>query len=309
MKQLLYFRTCVEEGSISTAAEKLYTTQPNVSKVISTLETQIGEKLLHRNARGVFPTTEGKQVYKYARTILMNEEYLEAMTKKFRHYSFSVASMPSRFLAYDMSRYYNDHSDDNVDYQFWEGDVNEVLERVENHHSEIGFVYIHEHQLSSFLYLLKRRRMEYVEIKKGETAVFLGKNHPLYGETEIPLETLQDMNFLKNNEGIYGIDSELEEAVYHNRQKLSNNVSVTTNSDYVTQMMLLNTDFVHLSFKMEGWDGRQRGLWEIPIPQLGFVTFGYVKRVDEPITKELLDFLEYLEGEHDNIIPYDDSNI
>ncbi|MCD8018803.1 MAG: LysR family transcriptional regulator, partial [Clostridiales bacterium] len=59
IKQLLYFRTCVEEGSISTAAEKLYTTQPNVSRVISSLETQMGTTLLHRNARGVVRTSEG----------------------------------------------------------------------------------------------------------------------------------------------------------------------------------------------------------------------------------------------------------
>ena len=38
LKQLKYFITCAETGSISEAAKLLYTTQPSVSKAIKALE-------------------------------------------------------------------------------------------------------------------------------------------------------------------------------------------------------------------------------------------------------------------------------
>ena len=45
LKQLEYFTIVCEKGSFSQAAECLYTSQPNVSKVISSLEKELGRKL------------------------------------------------------------------------------------------------------------------------------------------------------------------------------------------------------------------------------------------------------------------------
>ena len=45
LKQLEYFMVTCEKGSFNKAAECLYTTQPNVSKVISSLEKELGREL------------------------------------------------------------------------------------------------------------------------------------------------------------------------------------------------------------------------------------------------------------------------
>ena len=42
LRQLEYFMITCEKGSFNQAAECLYTTQPNVSKVISSLEKELG---------------------------------------------------------------------------------------------------------------------------------------------------------------------------------------------------------------------------------------------------------------------------
>ena len=44
LRQLEYFMITCEKGSFNQAAECLYTTQPNVSKVISSLEKELVEK-------------------------------------------------------------------------------------------------------------------------------------------------------------------------------------------------------------------------------------------------------------------------
>jgi len=60
----------VEAGSISRAAALLYVSQPGLSSQITELEQGLKTKLLHRGARGIQPTHEGKLLYEEARRIL-----------------------------------------------------------------------------------------------------------------------------------------------------------------------------------------------------------------------------------------------
>ena len=53
LRQLEYFMITCEKGSFNQAAECLYTTQPNVSKVISSLEKELGRPLFERSSRGI----------------------------------------------------------------------------------------------------------------------------------------------------------------------------------------------------------------------------------------------------------------
>ena len=49
LQQLQYFLTCAQEGSVTKAAEALYTSQPHISQVIKTLENELGVVLFHRS--------------------------------------------------------------------------------------------------------------------------------------------------------------------------------------------------------------------------------------------------------------------
>ena len=42
LQQLQYFITCIEKGSLTKAAEELFTTQPRVSQVIRSMERELG---------------------------------------------------------------------------------------------------------------------------------------------------------------------------------------------------------------------------------------------------------------------------
>ena len=52
VKELQYFVVCADLSSFSRAAEVLYTTQPNVSKVIRSLEEKLGFEVFERDNRG-----------------------------------------------------------------------------------------------------------------------------------------------------------------------------------------------------------------------------------------------------------------
>ena len=59
LRQLEFFVVACEKGSFSHAAECMYTSQPNVSKTIKTLEHELGRPLLERSGKGVKPTKYG----------------------------------------------------------------------------------------------------------------------------------------------------------------------------------------------------------------------------------------------------------
>ena len=84
MKQLEFFVTACERGSLSKAAECLYTSQPNISKNIRRLERELGRPLLKRSGTGVQPTVYGKTVLEYARLILKNAAAISSISRALR---------------------------------------------------------------------------------------------------------------------------------------------------------------------------------------------------------------------------------
>jgi DNA-binding transcriptional LysR family regulator len=77
LRQLLTFRTVVEKGSFSHAAEELGVSQPAVSFQIRSLEQRMGHRLLDRSGRRVALTEAGRVLDGYARRMLGLEDELE----------------------------------------------------------------------------------------------------------------------------------------------------------------------------------------------------------------------------------------
>jgi DNA-binding transcriptional LysR family regulator len=77
LRHLLTFRTVVDKGSFSHAAEELDISQPAVSFQIRSLEQRLGHRLLDRSGRRVALTEAGEVLLRYARRMLSLEEELE----------------------------------------------------------------------------------------------------------------------------------------------------------------------------------------------------------------------------------------
>ncbi len=77
--QLEYFVRVVEEKSFTKAAERLFISQPALSKSIRALEQELGVTLFRRDPRELSLTGEGEIVYRYAMDIL---SYWKARTEE-----------------------------------------------------------------------------------------------------------------------------------------------------------------------------------------------------------------------------------
>lgn len=70
IRQLSYFVHVVDLGSFSRAAAFLHVAQPALSRQVVSLETELKERLLIRNGRGVVPTEAGLRLLGHARSII-----------------------------------------------------------------------------------------------------------------------------------------------------------------------------------------------------------------------------------------------
>lgn len=74
LRQLRYFVAVAETGNISRAAQKIFLTQPALSRQIKALEEEIGQCLLERHAHSVRLTPAGEVMLREAREMLQHAE-------------------------------------------------------------------------------------------------------------------------------------------------------------------------------------------------------------------------------------------
>lgn len=82
-RQLHYFRTIVDCGSFTAAAEELLMAQPSLSTTVKSLEKELGAQLLIRTRSGVLLTESGQEVYRLAAQVLDQMEFAAARVKGF----------------------------------------------------------------------------------------------------------------------------------------------------------------------------------------------------------------------------------
>ena len=74
LRQLRYFVTVAEEGSVTRAAERLHIAQQSLSQQIRSLEAELGAPLFERSSRGVALTDVGAVLLREGRPVLAQTE-------------------------------------------------------------------------------------------------------------------------------------------------------------------------------------------------------------------------------------------
>ena len=82
---ILHFRYAVEvarAGSINKASEVLLVAQPNLSRSIRDLETELGITIFGRSSKGMYLTPEGEEFIGYASAVLRQMDEIERLYKQ-----------------------------------------------------------------------------------------------------------------------------------------------------------------------------------------------------------------------------------
>lgn len=143
-KQIEAYVNVVRYKSFSRAADATYFTQPTISTHISTLEKELGVKLLDRKGRVVEMTPQGRQFYKYAIEMVNTRALaLEAFDKDSDKVEgvleIQTSSIPgSTFLPKVLAEFHNEHK--KVRFYVEQSDSQTTLENIIDRKGDIGFI-------------------------------------------------------------------------------------------------------------------------------------------------------------------------
>ena len=144
IRQLLYFTTIAEEGSISAAAKKLHLSQPPLSYQMKLLEEELPLPLIERSARGIALTEAGRVLYKRAQGILelseLTRKEMLAMASGFTgtlHIG-TVSSSGASLLGWRIPAFHQKHPQ--IGFAIHEGNTFELMEMLESGLIELAIV-------------------------------------------------------------------------------------------------------------------------------------------------------------------------
>lgn len=141
-----YLRTFIEVinlKNISKAAEKLFITQPAVSKQLQLLEKDFGAELFKKSGREIIPTEEGYMLYKYAKNLLSEENKIYSLLRRdddkmVGNLTVYTSSMPADYYIHDLIIEFNKMYPDTT-YIIKKIDSEMVFKNIEEGFTSFGF--------------------------------------------------------------------------------------------------------------------------------------------------------------------------
>lgn len=143
LKQLEIFVCVAETKSFSSAARRLFLTQPTVSAHIASLEKELKVCLLVRNTKGVALSEVGKELYAYAEQMLEIERKIKERfglegRKKGCVLRVAASTVPSQYLLPGiMTEFSRCYPGEQI--KVFETDSEQVVELILSHKADIGF--------------------------------------------------------------------------------------------------------------------------------------------------------------------------
>ena len=141
-----YLKTFIEVinmRNISRAAEKLFITQPAVSKQLQILEKDFGSVLIKKEGREIIPTDEGYMLYKYAINLLNEENKIYSKLRNENNklegeLCIYTSSLPADYYIHDLIIGFSEIYPE-VTYNIKKVDSKEVYSFIEDGLTSFGF--------------------------------------------------------------------------------------------------------------------------------------------------------------------------
>lgn len=294
LKQLQYFVVSVECGSFKRAAEMLYTTQPHISKTLKSLEEELGCELLARTAKGVEATEVGKNIYNYARQVLIDSNRIINIPEELYEEKLRVAANSGDKMVTFFTHFLLENKGQELHADYVKGSTSQIIESVANRETDLGFCFISHRQKAYYKHMIEQEKLEFGALMQSNPVLCVGPGSPLYNLPKVEDSQLRNFRFIQSQEDDYAISMnpgymQAESPFYKNQQV------ITTNSEHLLIHMLLETDLCNISYNLPTDDCVNEQIRAIPISGKGQeVTFGYLMRKQERLPMVAQRFLDFV---------------
>ena len=201
------FKTVVEVGSLTKAAEKLSLTQSGVSYAIATLESEIGFPLLNRDRARVSLTSNGERILKHIEKILYEEELLRQEVDSIKGVDSGIvrlgtlSSVSMQWLPGILAKFNETYP--GIEVKTYLGCYDEMNDWIANGTVDFGFISVPS-----------SKPFEVIPLTKDKLVVLLPPNHPLRFEKAISYEQIKNEPFIMPQ---WGADDNIKRTLAKNK--------------------------------------------------------------------------------------------
>ncbi len=300
LQQLRYIMQIVQSGSISMAAQKLFITQPSLSKSVADLEKEMGITIFNRNNRGVYLSDDGAKFLAYARQIVEQADLLEHQYKfgppirrvyavSSQHYAFVVDAFVSLI---------HDYVEEQFEFALRESRTYDIIEDVRTQRSELGILYLSKFNRDVLTRIFQNAELNFVPLFKARPHVFMSRNHPLAKKSSVTLTELKHYPRLTYEQGLDHAFHFTEEL--HPTEEAQQNIVV---SDKSTMFQLMGDIWgYNIASGALNADPDSEEIVPVPLKSAEVMDIGYIHPTDHPLTPLSEQFLDHLRTSIDTFV-------
>lgn len=194
IKHLRYFIEVTRTGNFTHTAENLYITQPALSRIIKSLEDELGARLFIRSRKKLMLTDAGRVLYKYAQEIEKQVQHMETeldslLTLKKGHIRIGLPTVINSFFFSDLIGYFHQEYPE-VTFQLEEDGSKRIEEEIVNDKLDFGVVVLPD----------KHDMFDYYTFVNENLKLVVPSYHHLAGEQEVSLQDLKEEAFIMFNQ-------------------------------------------------------------------------------------------------------------
>jgi len=279
---LLHLRYAVEvekAGSITQAAENLYMAQPNLSKALRELESDLNIIIFERLPRGVVPTPKGQEFLAHAKRILAEVELMNSLQQENDEntQAFSLSIPRGSYVAEGFLQFVSklDFAKP-MEIRIKETNSVEAIHNVADNRFRLGIIRFRTVDEQYFLDFMKEKGIQHELIWSFENLLLVSQNNSLAKKAQIYQEDLS--NQVEVSHGDKSVPYMTEEIL---------NPSQTGEKDKRIYVYERSTQFEILTRIPSTY------MWVSPVPENVLQNHQLVQRKCEFPTQQMKDVLIY----------------
>ena len=176
-----------EEGSVSQAAKRLFTSQSTLSNSIASLEREVGFLIFERYNHGMKATAQGRKLISYARSILSFSQDILSISRedkkscRFRLISDREVRLNRKFVEFCMA-----HKEDaHIDISFASASLDHTIEMIYRNLADYGIICLDDSKRKQYEEHCKKRNVLLKPLCDMTLEVIFAADHPLNFEEDL----------------------------------------------------------------------------------------------------------------------------
>lgn len=272
--------TVIDEGSLSGAAEKLGYTPSGISRIIVSLENEVGIKLLHRSKNGVLPTDECNTILPSIQNILFYNNQCEQLVAGIKGLDEGTLTIGTSYGAYYqwlaqvIAEFIAEYP--NIDVRFIHKNSTELSNAIESHRVDVGIVSERD------------SRCNWIHLCDDPLVAWVPEGSEYEKSGYVPIEAFMNDVYIEPYAG-----EETDNARYFKRHQITPNIRHTVNDTYAAFCL------VEAGLGITVMNHLTKGTWsghvsELPVVPEENISIGIITAQDSisPVAKKFISYIK-----------------